>query len=132
MTAMRVLVTRPAAQAKATIELLRKHGFEVQHQPCLQIVPVEPQSVDGLQSKQWAMDLDKSPTFTHKTMAAGTRIDGKALDLFALVTYVHTHESVTLEALEGLAALLLLAHLVDGLCGDHLSSTQREAAANEF
>jgi uroporphyrinogen-III synthase len=58
MTAMRVLVTRPAAQAKATIELLRKHGFEVQHQPCLQIVPVEPQSVDGLQSKQWAMDLD--------------------------------------------------------------------------
>ena len=62
MTGMRVLVTRPIAQAQAMIELLREHGFEVQHQPCLAIVPVEPQSEDGLQSKQWAMDLD---TFDH-------------------------------------------------------------------
>jgi len=59
---MKVLVTRPAAQAEAMIELLRNNGFEVQHQPCLAIVPVDPQSNDGLQSKQWAMDLD---TFDH-------------------------------------------------------------------
>ena len=59
---MRVLVTRPAAQAKVMIELLREHGFEVQHQPCLMIAPIEPHSKDGLQSKQWAMDLD---TFDH-------------------------------------------------------------------
>lgn len=52
------MVTRPNIQAKSTIDLLRKHGVEVLHQPCLQIVPVEPHSVDGLQSKQWAMDLD--------------------------------------------------------------------------
>ena len=62
MTNMKVLVTRPAAQAKAMIEVLRSHGFDVQHQPCLSIVPVDPQSNDGLQSKQWAMDLD---TFDH-------------------------------------------------------------------
>jgi len=59
---MKVLVTRPAAQAKAMIELLRNNGFEVHHQPCLTIEPVDPQSNDGLQSKQWAMDLD---TFDH-------------------------------------------------------------------
>ncbi|MBT4239438.1 MAG: uroporphyrinogen-III synthase [Oceanospirillaceae bacterium] len=52
------MVTRPTAQAKAMVELLRKYEFEVQHQPCLQIVPVDPQSMDGLQCKQWAMDLD--------------------------------------------------------------------------
>jgi uroporphyrinogen-III synthase len=62
MTNMKVLVTRPAAQATAMIELLRSNGFEVHHQPCLSIVPVDPQSTDGLQSKQWAMDLD---TFDH-------------------------------------------------------------------
>ena len=62
MTSMKVLVTRPDAQAKVTIELLRKHGFKVHHQACLDILPVEPQSVDGLQSKQLAMDLD---TFDH-------------------------------------------------------------------
>jgi uroporphyrinogen-III synthase len=59
---MKVLVTRPAAQAQAMIELLRNKGFEVHHQPCLTIAPVDPQSNDGLQSKQWAMDLD---TFDH-------------------------------------------------------------------
>jgi uroporphyrinogen-III synthase len=59
---MKVLVTRPAEQAAAMIELLRKNGFEVLHQPCLTIEPVDPQSNDGLYSKQWAMDLD---TFDH-------------------------------------------------------------------
>jgi uroporphyrinogen-III synthase len=58
MTGMRVLVTRPAAQAKLIIELLRHYEFEVQLLPCLDIVPVAPQSSEGLQSKQWAMDLD--------------------------------------------------------------------------
>jgi len=59
---MKVLVTRPAEQATAMIELLCNNGFEVHHQPCLAIVPVDPQSNDGLHSKQWAMDLD---TFDH-------------------------------------------------------------------
>jgi uroporphyrinogen-III synthase len=58
MKGMRVLVTRPAAQAKSIIERLRHYEFEVQHLPCLDIVAVEPQSMEGLQSKQWAMDLD--------------------------------------------------------------------------
>lgn len=40
------------------IELLRKQGFQVQHHACLDIVPVAPESPNGLQSKQWAMDLD--------------------------------------------------------------------------
>ena len=62
MTNIKVLVTRPAAQAKMMIDLLRNNGFEVQHQPCLHIAPVEPLSADGLKSKQWAMDLD---TFDH-------------------------------------------------------------------
>jgi uroporphyrinogen-III synthase len=56
---MRVLVTRPAAQAKSIIERLRYYEFEVQHLPWLDIVPMNPQSVEGLQSKQWAMDLDR-------------------------------------------------------------------------
>jgi|TARA_B110000977_G_scaffold115659_1_gene149444 uroporphyrinogen-III synthase len=58
MKGMRVLVTRPAAQAKPIIERLRHYEFEVHHLPCLDIVPVEPESLEGLQSKQWAMDLD--------------------------------------------------------------------------
>jgi len=62
MAAMKVLVTRPVAQAKAMVELLLAHGFAVQHQPCLAIEAVHPQSEDGLQSKQCAMDLS---TFDH-------------------------------------------------------------------
>jgi len=55
---MRVLVTRPLAQAQAMLELLKALGFEVLHQPCLAIDPVAPGSEDGLQSKRLAMDLD--------------------------------------------------------------------------
>ncbi|HCH33485.1 MAG TPA: uroporphyrinogen-III synthase [Oceanospirillaceae bacterium] len=59
---MRVLVTRPTAQAAAMIELMTDSGFEVVHQPCLAITPVDPSSVDGLQSKRLAMELY---TFDH-------------------------------------------------------------------
>ena len=72
MTGMRVLVTRPTAQAKAMVELLRKYEFEVQHLPCLNIVPVEPQSVDGLQCKQWAMDLDNFDHIIVNSINAGS------------------------------------------------------------
>ncbi|MCO4836825.1 MAG: uroporphyrinogen-III synthase [Oceanospirillaceae bacterium] len=59
---MKVLVTRPFAQAKAMVELLQHHGFEVQHLPCLAIKPVPCESEDGLQSKRLAMALS---TFDH-------------------------------------------------------------------
>lgn len=62
MTAIKVLVTRPVAQAKAMVELLQKQGFQVQHLPCLAIEPVQLQSEDGLQSKRLAMELS---TFDH-------------------------------------------------------------------
>lgn len=59
---MNVLVTRPLAQAQPMIDLLQEQGFGVYHQPCLDITPVQPNTADGLQSKQWAMNLD---TFDH-------------------------------------------------------------------
>ena len=71
MTAMRVLVTRPTLQASATLGLLREHGFGAHHLPCLQIVPLDPQSVDGLQNKQWAMDLD---SFDHVVVISANAV----------------------------------------------------------
>jgi len=51
-------VTRPAAQGKAMAGLLREYKLGVYHLPCLQIAALDPQSEEGLQNKQWAMDLD--------------------------------------------------------------------------
>lgn len=79
MTAMKVLVTRPVAQAQAMVELLCAHGFAVQHQPCLAIEAVHPQSEDGLQSKQCAMALS---TFDH-VLVISTNAAQHWLDLVA-------------------------------------------------
>ena len=55
MTAIKVLVTRPVAQAKAMVELMQKQGFQVQHLPCLAIESVQLISEDGLQSKRLSL-----------------------------------------------------------------------------
>lgn len=55
---LRVLVTRPQAQASTTVAALENMGHKVLCLPCLEIVAVSPDSKQAVHSKYLAMDLD--------------------------------------------------------------------------
>ena len=55
---LRVLVTRPQAQASSTVAAISAQGHQVLPMPCLEIVPVELDSEQGQVNKYLAMDLD--------------------------------------------------------------------------
>lgn len=55
---LRVLVTRPAAQASSTVQTIASAGYEVMALPCLAIAPIAPDSPQGQLNKHLAMDLD--------------------------------------------------------------------------
>ena len=55
---LRVLVTRPAAQASSTVQAITDAGHEVMALPCLVIAPIAADSSQGQLNKHLAMDLD--------------------------------------------------------------------------
>jgi len=55
---LRVLVTRPQAQASSTVAAISAQGHQVLPMPCLEIVPVVSDSDQGQVNKFLAMDLD--------------------------------------------------------------------------
>ena len=55
---LRILVTRPQAQASSTVTAISALGHQVLPMPCLEIVPVSLVSEQGQANKYLAMDLD--------------------------------------------------------------------------
>ncbi len=59
---LRVLVTRPAAQASSTLQAIADLGHQVMALPCLAITPIVADSAQGQLNKQQAIELD---SFAH-------------------------------------------------------------------
>ncbi|MGB1346324.1 MAG: uroporphyrinogen-III synthase, partial [Pseudomonadales bacterium] len=59
---LRVLVTRPQAQASSTMAAIAAAGHQVLAMPCLEIVPVPSASPQGKVNQSMALNLD---AYTH-------------------------------------------------------------------
>lgn len=139
MRPLKVLVTRPVAQARALSDALRAEGFEVVEQPLLEIEPLsdEPIDVAGydyvvVTSSNGARELARRASGRPARIAAIGPGTADALELAGmradLVAATHTQEGLVDAFPESPGRVLFVgaegarAHLVDALDADFLAA----------